>query len=329
MATITPGYVFASTEQVTNVKLGLLVSAGSVTGIVNADVDASAAISDTKLDLATIAQAMQFNGAVTGASVFTMSSNIFKLAKGADVASVAGAMTLGDDGNFFDITGTNAITSITAKTAGTVVTLQFDSTATLTDGSNLKLNGNFTGAAEATITLVSDGTNWFEVCRSNPNSTATPANALAGSVLQVVNTQTGSVATGTTVMPDDDTIPQKTEGDEYMTLAITPSSSSNKLRIEVNYNFQASTGVVVGAALFQDTNANALASTRSYANAANPSIANGCLVHYMTAGTTSSTTFKFRAGPSSAVTLTFNGASGGRIHGGVISSNITIMEIKV
>lgn len=127
----------------------------SVSNIVNADVDSAAAIASSKLDLSAITQAL------------VMSNKILKLVKGADVASVAGAITLGDDGNYFDITGTNAITSITAKTAGTVVYLQFDSTASLVDGSNLKLAGNFQGAAESQITLISDGTNWFELSRNN------------------------------------------------------------------------------------------------------------------------------------------------------------------
>lgn len=138
----------------------------------NDNIASDAAIANSKLNLASVAQNVSFAGtvALTGVNtisgVTTMSSKIFKEAKGADVASVAGAITLGDDGNYFDITGTNAITSITAKTAGTIVTLQFDSTASLVDGSNLKLNGNFQGAAESQITLRSDGTNWFEVCRS-------------------------------------------------------------------------------------------------------------------------------------------------------------------
>lgn len=189
MATVTRGYSFGSTEQVTNTKLHTLVDSATVTSITNADVDAGAAISDTKLDLATIAQAMQFNGAVTAAS-------IFKLAKGADVASANGAITLGDDGNYFDITGTNAITSITAKTAGTVVILQFDSTATLTDGSNLKLAGNFTGAAEAQICLVSDGTNWFEVSRNNASSGGVPTNYRSQMYVMQASTTTMTVAPG-------------------------------------------------------------------------------------------------------------------------------------
>ncbi len=54
-------------------------------------------------------------------------------------------------------------------------------------------------------------------------------------LVQVVNTETGAVATGTTVMPADNTIPQNTEGDEYMTLAITPTNTNNKLLIEVEW----------------------------------------------------------------------------------------------
>ena len=52
-------------------------------------------------------------------------------AKGADVAS-ANALTLGTDGNYFDITGTTAITSIGTLGIGTVIKLHFDGALTLT-----------------------------------------------------------------------------------------------------------------------------------------------------------------------------------------------------
>jgi len=85
--------------------------------------------------------------------------------KGADVASAA-TVTLGNDGKFFDITGTVNITSITAKKAGTEIFLQFDGVLTMTDGSNLKLAGNFVTAAGAVLHLICDGTNWWEVGRT-------------------------------------------------------------------------------------------------------------------------------------------------------------------
>lgn len=65
MATLTRGQTFASTEQVTAAKLHALVDSGSISGIVNADLDASAAIVDTKL--AQITTANKVSGtALTG-----------------------------------------------------------------------------------------------------------------------------------------------------------------------------------------------------------------------------------------------------------------------
>jgi hypothetical protein len=65
------------------------------------------------------------------------------------------------------------------------------------------------------------------------NQAVTAAKVASGAVVQVVNAVTGSVSTGTTIIPADDTIPQITEGNEYMTLAVTPLSATNKLRIDV------------------------------------------------------------------------------------------------
>lgn len=69
--------------------------------------------------------------------------------KGADVASAA-ALTLGSDGNYFDITGTAAITSIVSKGIGTVVKLHFDGILTLTHHATdliLPAGANITTAA--------------------------------------------------------------------------------------------------------------------------------------------------------------------------------------
>lgn len=77
----------------------------------------------------------------------------------------AGTLTL-PTGSFVLVTGTNNITSITASYANRRVTLLFDGVLTLTDGSNLVLAGNFATTADDTITLVCNGTNWYEVARS-------------------------------------------------------------------------------------------------------------------------------------------------------------------
>lgn len=68
-------------------------------------------------------------------------SKIVKTARGADVASAA-ALTVGDDGNYFVITGTTAITSIATKGVGTTIKARFAGILTLTHHvSNLTLPG--------------------------------------------------------------------------------------------------------------------------------------------------------------------------------------------
>jgi hypothetical protein len=149
-----------------------------------------------------------------------------------------------------------------------------------------------------------------------------------GSVLQVVNVQSGAVATTTTLLPGDDTIPQITEGAEFLTLAITPTSATSKLRIDVivYLNHSVSTAGIY-AALFRDSTADALAAAASQVPNSGGQMP-VCITHYATSGTTSSTTFRVRGGSGDAGTVTFNGNnSGSRRFGGVYASTITITEI--
>ena len=152
--------------------------------------------------------------------------------------------------------------------------------------------------------------------------------ALNDRIVQVVNYQTGAVATGTTILPVDDTIPQKTEGDQYMTLDITPTSATNKLLIEVIWNGAQSVHNNLSMALFQDDTSNALIAASAGAQTTSNILTQIKILHYMVAGTTSKTTFKVRAGSSGAATTTFNGNCGRRIFGGTLISSITITEIK-
>lgn len=149
-----------------------------------------------------------------------------------------------------------------------------------------------------------------------------------GSVVQVVSTNFSAAATGTTVLPTDDTIPQITEGTEFMTQAITPLNANNILIIQVTFfgGFSVASERIQ-IALFQDATANALAGAGQFQPTANTE-ASVSLTHRMTAGTTSSTTFRIRAGANSAGTITFNGTAGTRRFGGITLSNITITEIK-
>ena len=157
------------------------------------------------------------------------------------------------------------------------------------------------------------------------DASGTPAFAQARTIGQVVTYQTGTMATGTTLIPADNTIPQNTEGDQYMSLAITPKSASSLLEITVSAYLSATGVGYLTAALFQDSTANSIAVASSIQRSTtDPMVLT--FSHVMTSGTTSTTTFKIRAGSNGAGTVTFNGIGGVQYFGGVMASRITIKE---
>lgn len=165
--------------------------------------------------------------------------------------------------------------------------------------------------------------NWTAFAAASLPVTILPA----GVVIQEVITQSGAVATGTTIIPTDDTIPQITEGTEFMTRTITPKSATNRLLIEVKLFGAVSAVQDMIVALFQGATANALA-----AAAVTPT-GNGYMqvvtfTFDMIAGSTSLQTFRVRGGPAGAATITFNGVAGARKFGGVASSSIKITEYR-
>lgn len=244
-------------------------------------------------------------------------------AKGGDIAS-ASPLVIDTDGFYFDVTGTTGFSQMTV-TAGRFFMLQFDGALTMTDGANLDLAGaNITTAAGDRGLFFATAGNTVEML-SYHREGGEPLGS--GRLVQMVNTLTGAVATGTTTTPNDDTIPQITEGDEYMTLAITPKNTANRLVIQVVLHLANSATDFMTGALFQDSTAPALAAGQARISTANNYPFQLNFIHEMAAGTISATTFRVRAGNAAAGTTTFNGQSGGRIMGGVMASSITILEI--
>lgn len=248
--------------------------------------------------------------------------------RGSDVAS-AGALSLGD-GNIFNITGTTAITSIGTKGVGTIVILRFTGALTFTHHATdliLPTGANITTAAGDYVILEEYASgDWRVIGYQRANGYA-----LAGTsnLVQRAYAERTTVGTGTTVMNDDDTLPQNTEGDEYLTLAITPTSATNRLRIEAEFHVSHSVaGRNIIMALFQDSTANALRASYVYnASSSLPSVNTIRLRHEMVAGSTSALTFKIRIGGGSAGTLTVNGGASARKLGGALISSITIDEL--
>ena len=147
------------------------------------------------------------------------------------------------------------------------------------------------------------------------------------SVRNIVTFNDGAYATGSTAIPSDDTIPQNTEGDQYMSLGFVPTNVNNKIRITVSASFGASASSNFCIALFQDSTANALSVAFSTIPATNQEVRLN-IHHVMKAATISYTTFKVRGGGNGGGTFYFNGRTAAQLYGGVSNSFIEIEEIS-
>ena len=174
---------------------------------------------------------------------------------------------------------------------------------------------------------MSDSISIMDAAASNVAKTMTFPNALSGMPIQRAAFSTVGLGTGTTVLPVDDTIPQNTEGDQYLSVAITPTNSSSTLYIDAVLECSSSVSGYMSAALFQDSTAGALAAITTDIGFTTDAFAILTLRHKMTAGTTSATTFKVRAGLDRSGTMTVNGQAGGRLFGGVMNASIIVTEV--
>lgn len=129
-------------------------------------------------------------------------------------------------------------------------------------------------------------------------------------MVQVVYATSNTEDSTTTQIPFDDTIPQNTEGKEYLTVTITPKDGADNLEIEFDAWGSASAASAETIALFQDTTVNALQVYAVGVSAANIVVPYR-LRYTMAAGTTSATVFRIRFGPSGAFTtyMMSNGAA--------------------
>ena len=192
--------------------------------------------------------------------------------------------------------------------------------------SELKVN-KISPATGTAFTLGDSGDTFTVPSGATFTNSGTATGFGGGKVKQMVGNSISSLITTTVLLPKDDTIPQNTEGVEVLTQAITPTSASNNLWFFIVVNLSGPTGPWMGASLFQDSTAGALASCVEYV-ATNTAGVQVCLNHKMAAGTTSATTFKVRSGGSVSGTYSINGQSGGRLLGGVNSTSISIMEVE-
>lgn len=217
--------------------------------------------------------------------------------------------------------------TLTSPTINTATIVNPTITADSIAGFSSSTTGTIFGASIASGVVAS------AALLNSVNTAAIQSNAVDytkvanGMVVQIVSTNYSAVATGTNLIPNDDTIPQITEGTEFMTQAITPKSATNRLFIEAKIFIASTSNANKIAALFQDATANALAAQSVYIGGFGDGVGL-YITHDMVAGTTSPTTFRVRGGGDVAGTFTFNGSASARKFGGVSLSTIKITEYK-
>jgi hypothetical protein len=147
-----------------------------------------------------------------------------------------------------------------------------------------------------------------------------------GTQLAQIVTTTNSSATGalTGVIPLDNTIPQITEGNQIMSITVTPKSSTSIFEIDIIAHLSVlTTASWITMALFRDSGANAIASTLQTING--NWINCFTMKVFVTSNSITATTFYVRAG-SSAQNIYFNAAANVPYMGGTLNSYITVKE---
>ena len=149
--------------------------------------------------------------------------------------------------------------------------------------------------------------------------------APVGSVIKSVFTKTTVPQAITAIIPVDTTIPQINEGAQVLSLSITPTSSSNKIRGRVAIQCaQSLAGQYVTAAVFRGSAVNAIASCGIHiaATGYNSVI---CFEFEDTPNALTQQTYTVRVGPNVVSTATVNVG----FFGGTMGSSIILEEVKV
>ena len=154
------------------------------------------------------------------------------------------------------------------------------------------------------------------------------AEAGGGKVLQVVKSLVTTKASTSSSIPQDNTIPQNTEGTEFTTLAITPQASDSTLFIDfLVHGSLSNNNTNLTVCLFKDSAANALQVSNNFCGT-NTELFPLMLKFAETSGTTSSVTYKIRFGLNGGGTVYLNSDQSTDVYSTAQSSVFIITEVS-
>lgn len=318
----------------------------------NDNIKTAAAIANSKLNLASVAQnvtlagtnvlsgATTISGALTVSNVATMSAKRFNTAKGADIASATTTTIWATDGNTYHITGTTTITGFgTATQAGALAIIVFDGILTLTHNATsliLPTGANITTAAGDTALVMAETTAnarvigyWRKDGTPLVAGTPTAATALSGSIIKTLSVNLTTPVEVTATFTNDDTPPLYSEGTEIGNSgSFTPSNASNTILIRASFwGDISSTQNVIYYITDGTTTTAALAVREDEGAGAAAAAFSGYIEHSVTAGSTDARTYYLLGGVSSG-SLYAGKQAAADVFGAASFGNITIQEIK-
>lgn len=213
-------------------------------------------------------------------------------------------------------------------TAGTYPKVTTDAKGRVTAGSALVVADlpTFDGLADETALADDDELPYFrQGSGANRSITMSNARLYFSRLVARQYAEYTTHATLSTTIPYDDSLPQNTEGTEILTVSITPKNAANRIR--VRFQCCAGTSVASGltAALFVDSDANAIAATGTVTSGGG-SLEQLALEYETAAGSTSARTYKIRVGAGSDNAYV-NGDSSSRRYGGAARATLVVEEL--
>lgn len=288
---------------------------------------------------------------VTGLGTFNaglkLTSGLLTLSTPASAASASTVDLGAKTSNIIDITGTTTITSFgSTAVVGQEFDIRFTGILVLTyNATSLILPGsvNITTQAGDTARVRALGSSNFQVLfYQKRDGTLLSGSAVSGQVLtangsggssfvypivvQQVYAETNDYLQDSNGgMAFTDSIPQNTQGTQFLTKTITPKNLSDFLLVEVTAMVASASAGRPAIALFRDSGADAVDCVWGQTNTATTQ---SLTIRYkVAAGSGSATTFSVNFGEPNAGGGYLNGNSGGRIGGGAALATMTITEL--
>ena len=246
----------------------------------------------------------------------------------ADIASAATVDLTAATGDIVRITGTTATTGWTINAGQRIVCVAVGAWPLTYHATNNPVQGSasYTCAAGDIVIVSKDGNGdlHVEILRRNGMPMS-----MSGQVIQHVEavpfTTYASDSAGS--LPMDDTIPQKTEGANYVSLSITPKFATSRLVIRGEALVGGNGANNVGAFIADTAINDALAANVVTLSAAGHMDVIPVYAE-ISAGSTSARTYQLRLGAASGVTFFVNGNTSNRFFGGVAGCKLSCEEVS-